>query len=78
MQFHFSDHLLDLDRRELRRGEDRIAIEPQVFDLLVYLVENRDRVVGKDDLIANIWDGRIVSEFDVYEQNQRRSQRRRR
>ena len=49
------------DRRELRRGEDRIAIEPQVFDLLVYLVENRDRVVRKDDLIANIWDGRIVS-----------------
>jgi TolB-like protein len=62
VQFHFSDHLLDTDRRELRRGEDRIAIEPQVFDLLVYLVENRDRVVRKDDLIANIWDGRIVSE----------------
>jgi DNA-binding winged helix-turn-helix (wHTH) protein len=62
VQFHFSDHLLDSDRRELRRGEDRIAIEPQVFDLLVYLVENRDRVVRKDDLIANIWDGRIVSE----------------
>ena len=62
MQFHFSDHLLDTDRRELHRGEDRIAIEPQVFDLLAYLVENRDRVVRKDDLIANIWDGRIVSE----------------
>jgi TolB-like protein/Flp pilus assembly protein TadD len=37
-------------------------VEPQVFDLLVYLVENRDRVVSKDDLIASIWGGRIVSE----------------
>ena len=39
-----------------------IAVEPQVFDLLVYLVENRDRVVSKDDLIASVWGGRIVSE----------------
>ena len=77
MQFHFSDHLLDTDRRELRRGEDKIALEPQVFDLLVYLVENRDRVVRKDDLIANVWwPDRL--RINVDEQNQRRSQRRRR
>jgi TolB-like protein/cytochrome c-type biogenesis protein CcmH/NrfG len=62
MQFLFSDQVLDTDRRELCRGSDRVAIEPQVFDLLVYLLENRDRVVSKDDLIAAIWDGRIVSE----------------
>jgi DNA-binding winged helix-turn-helix (wHTH) protein len=37
-------------------------VEPQLFDLLVYLVQNRDRVVTKDDLIASIWCGRIVSE----------------
>ena len=62
MQFHFDNHALDIDRRELRRGSERIAVEPQVFDLLVYLVQNRDRVVSKDDLIASVWHGRIVSD----------------
>jgi hypothetical protein len=60
LQFVFADHTLDIDRRELRRGSDAIAVEPQVFDLLVYLVENRDHVVSKDDLIASVWRGRIV------------------
>ena len=54
--------MLDTDRRELRRGSERIAVEPQVFDLLIYLLENRDRVVSKNDLIASVWGGRIVSE----------------
>jgi TolB-like protein/cytochrome c-type biogenesis protein CcmH/NrfG len=62
VQFLFDNHTLDADRRELRRGAERIAVEPQVFDLLVYLVENRDRVVSKDDLIASVWGGRIVSD----------------
>ena len=62
MQFLFGDHTLDTDRRELRCGSEPIAIEPQVFDLLVYLVQNRDRVVSKDDLIASVWGGRIVSD----------------
>ena len=39
-----------------------LAIEPQVFDLLVYLIQNRERVVSKDELLASIWGGRIVSE----------------
>src|SRR5947207_8846602 len=62
MQFLFDNHALDTDRRELHRGSERIAVEPQVFDLLVYLVQNCDRVVSKDDLIASIWHGRIVSD----------------
>jgi DNA-binding winged helix-turn-helix (wHTH) protein len=39
-----------------------VHIEPQVFDLLVYLVRNHDRVVSKHDLIASVWGGRIASE----------------
>jgi TolB-like protein len=62
LQFFFDDHRLDTDRRELHRGSEAIAMEPQVFDLLIYLVENRDRVVSKDDLIASIWSGRSVSD----------------
>ncbi|MEH2550798.1 TolB-like protein/Tfp pilus assembly protein PilF [Bradyrhizobium sp. AZCC 2262] len=62
MQFHFSNHVLDVDLRELTRGGESVAVEPQVFDLLVHLIENRDHVVTKDDLIETVWDGRIVSE----------------
>ena len=39
-----------------------IAIAPQVFDLLGYLIGNRERVVSKDDLISAIWQGRVVSD----------------
>jgi TolB-like protein/Tfp pilus assembly protein PilF len=62
VKFLFADHTLDTERRELHRGSERIALEPQVFDLLVHLVENRDRVVSKEDLFASVWGGRIVSE----------------
>src|ERR1700704_6526730 len=62
VQFVFDDHVLDTDRRELHRGRTAVAVEPQVFDLILHLVENRDRVVSKDDLIASVWRGRIVSE----------------
>jgi TolB-like protein len=62
VQFFFGDHMLDVPRRELKKGSEQVAVEPQVFDLLVYLVVNRDHVVTKDDLIAAVWGGRIVSE----------------
>ena len=62
MIFRFDDHVLDIARRELRRGAEPVALEPQVFDLLVYLVRNRRRVVTKDDLIGGVWGGRIVSD----------------
>ncbi len=58
----FDDLSLDTDRRELRRESESIPIAPQVFDLLQYLIENRERVVTKDDLIKGVWGGRIVSD----------------
>src|SRR5262245_21104686 len=58
----FEDYALDTDRRELRRGGGLLSVEPKVFDLLVHLIGNRERVVSKDDLIAAVWEGRIVSE----------------
>jgi len=65
VRFIFSDRLLDTERRELRHGADLIAVEPQVFDLLVHLLANCDRVVSKDDLITSIWNGRVVSDSTV-------------
>ena len=62
MNYFFEDFALDPERRELRRGANLIAAEPQVFDLLEYLIRHRERVVSKDDLLAAIWHGRIVSD----------------
>jgi TolB-like protein len=58
----FNDFALDTGRRELRRGPQLVSTAPQVFDLLEYLIRNRERVVSKEDLLASIWDGRIVSD----------------
>lgn len=58
----FGDHQLDIGRRELRRGAAPIELEPKAVDLLVFLVENRDRVVSEDDLPRAVWGGRFVSE----------------
>jgi TolB-like protein len=60
--FLFNNFALDCERRELRADGAAVPVEPQVFDLLVYLIKNRDRVVSKDDLIASIWGGRVVSD----------------
>src|SRR5262245_53835979 len=62
MRYLFEDYVLDTDRRELCQGGNVVRLEPQAFDLLEYLIRNRDRVVSRDDLIAAIWGGRIVSE----------------
>jgi DNA-binding winged helix-turn-helix (wHTH) protein/pimeloyl-ACP methyl ester carboxylesterase len=62
MRFLFGDYALDEARRELRHNGDVVQVEPQVFDLLVHLIRNRDHVVSKDDLLATVWRGRIVSE----------------
>jgi TolB-like protein len=66
LRYLFEEYLLDTDCRELRRGTDLVAIEPQVFDLLVYLIQHRDRVVSKDDLLASVWHGRAISESALF------------
>ena len=60
--YKFENYALDMKRRELRLGTELVSMEPQNFDLLQYLIESRDRVASKDDLILNVWKGRIVSE----------------
>ena len=62
LRYLFEDFALDTDRRELRRDGRLIRLAPQVFDLLHYLIDNRGRVVPKDDLIGGVWGGRIVSD----------------
>jgi TolB-like protein/cytochrome c-type biogenesis protein CcmH/NrfG len=62
MIYQFSNFSLDVDRQELRRGMNLIDVEPQVLDLLQYLIRNRGRVVSKDDLITSVWKGRVVSD----------------
>ena len=62
MRYHFDEFALDTDRRELHRGTEIVSIAPQVFDLLDYLIRNRERVVSKDDLINAVWNGRAVSD----------------
>lgn len=62
MRYRFGSCELDTDRLELRRDGEIQAVEPQVFRLLQFLIESRDRVVSKDDLIDTVWEGRIVSD----------------
>lgn len=62
MILRFEDCELDTGRYELRRGGEAVPVEPQVFDLLRILIENRDRIVTKDELFAEVWEGRIVSD----------------
>jgi TolB-like protein/Tfp pilus assembly protein PilF len=62
MRYHFEGYVLDTERRELRSDTDLVPLEPQVFDLLIYLIRNRERVVSKDDLLASVWRGRVVSD----------------
>jgi pimeloyl-ACP methyl ester carboxylesterase/DNA-binding winged helix-turn-helix (wHTH) protein len=62
MIVHFGDCELDVEGRELRRARIRVHVEPQVFDLLAYLIAHRERAVGKDEIVKEVWRGRIVSD----------------
>jgi TolB-like protein len=62
MLYLFEDYGLDTDRRELKKADRPVAVQPQVFDLLAFLIAHRDRVVTKDQIIDAVWNGRVVSE----------------
>jgi TolB-like protein/cytochrome c-type biogenesis protein CcmH/NrfG len=62
LPFQFENFVFDPDRRELRRAGELVAVEPQVFDVINYLICNRDRVVTRDNLLDAVWKGRVVSE----------------
>jgi DNA-binding winged helix-turn-helix (wHTH) protein len=62
MRFYFGECSLDPETRELKRAGQVVHVEPQVFDLLVHLINRRDHVVSKDELIGAVWHGRIVSD----------------
>jgi DNA-binding winged helix-turn-helix (wHTH) protein len=65
MVFIFENMSLDPERRELRSGSTLITIEPKVFDLLEFLIRNRDRVVSREDLVASTWGGSVVSDSAI-------------
>ena len=65
MRLRFDDYSLDVARHELWRGSEPVVVEPQVFDLLAYLVQHPERVVTRDELLQAVWDGRIVSESAI-------------
>lgn len=61
MRYAFGDYVVDIERVELRRAGELVAIEPQVFELLVYLIRHQDRVIGNAELFDTVWKGRVVS-----------------
>ncbi len=62
MLFKFDNFSIDTERRELRGLPGVVHVEPQVFDLLLHFVQNRDRVISKDELVERIWKGRAISD----------------
>src|SRR5215510_8792164 len=62
MQYVFGDCALDTQRYELHRGGVRIPLRRKVFQVLVYLIEQRDRVVSRDEVLAQVWPDQYVGE----------------
>ena len=62
MRLLFRDCVMDVERRELRRAGEFVRVEPQVFDLILHLVENRDHVVSKEALLSAVWHKRVISD----------------
>src|SRR5688572_14795253 len=62
MKYQIAEFLIDTARFRISSGDEPIAAEPKVFDLLVYLIRHRDRVVTREELFREVWDGREVSD----------------
>lgn len=62
MKYHFDRFVLDTALRELSDSGSSVKIEPKVYDLLLHLIENHDRVVSKEELVASVWEGRFISD----------------
>jgi TolB-like protein len=62
MIYRFGSFELDTDRAELREDGEPRLVEPKVFALLAYLVEHRERMLSKDEILEKVWDGRFVSD----------------
>jgi TolB-like protein len=60
--FRFGRYEVDLVRQELRHSGTAVPVEPQVFDVLAYLVRHRDRIISKNELFDTVWQGRLVSD----------------
>jgi pimeloyl-ACP methyl ester carboxylesterase/DNA-binding winged helix-turn-helix (wHTH) protein len=61
LQYRFGDYVIDTERVEIKHDGILVDVEPQVFDLLVYLITHRDRVISRDEILDQIWHGRFVS-----------------
>jgi pimeloyl-ACP methyl ester carboxylesterase/DNA-binding winged helix-turn-helix (wHTH) protein len=61
LRYDFDGYVLDTARVELRRGAELVETEPQVFDLLVYFIQNQDKVISSEEIFDAVWHGRIVS-----------------
>lgn len=65
MLVRFGNCELDCDRRELRRSGTPVHVQPQVFDLLAYMITHRDRVISRDEMVEGVWKGRSVSDVTL-------------
>ena len=62
MKYQIAEYVIDTARYRISSGDSTIAAEPKVFDLLVYLIGHRDRVLSREELFREVWDGREVSD----------------
>ena len=65
MIYEFAKFELDIDRMELRNDGAPVAVEPQVFALLRLLIDHRDRMVSKDEIVDKVWNGRFISDAAI-------------